>query len=44
MQEIMVLGRKFGQKHLNIVDGASIPDLRGSFKYDDEGVPAHRTI
>ncbi|MEO8458202.1 MAG: TldD/PmbA family protein [Chloroflexota bacterium] len=43
MQEIMVLGRQFGQKHLNIVDGAAIPDLRGSFKYDDEGVPAHRT-
>jgi TldD protein len=43
MQEIMVLGRQFGQPHLNIVDGASIPDLRGSFKYDDEGVPAHRT-
>ena len=40
MKEIMVLGRQFGQPHLNIVDGAAVPDLRGSFKYDDEGVPA----
>jgi TldD protein len=43
MQEIMVLGRKFGQPHLNIVDGAAIPNLRGSFKYDDEGVRGQRT-
>ncbi len=42
MKEIMVLGRQFGQPHLNIVDGAAVPDLRGSFKYDDEGVPATR--
>jgi TldD protein len=43
LQEIMVLGRKFGDKHLNIVDGAAIPGLRGSYKYDDEGVPATKT-
>ncbi len=43
MKEIMVLGRKFGEKYLNIVDGAAIPGLRGSYKYDDEGVPATRT-
>ena len=43
MKEIMVLGRKFGGKHLNIVDGAAVPDLRGSFKYDDEGTPATKT-
>ena len=43
MKEIMVLGRKFGQKHLNIVDGAAVPGLRGSFKYDDEGTPAQKT-
>ena len=40
LKEIMVLGRRFGQQHLNIVDGAAVPDLRGSFKYDDEGTPA----
>ncbi|MBM4452669.1 MAG: TldD/PmbA family protein, partial [Chloroflexi bacterium] len=43
LQELMVLGRKFGSKHLNIVDGAAVPGLRGSYKYDDEGVPATKT-
>ena len=43
MKEIMVLGRQFGQPHLNIVDGAAVPGLRGSFRYDDEGVPARKT-
>jgi len=43
LREIMVLGRKFGEKHLNIVDGAAVPGLRGSYKYDDEGVPASKT-
>ena len=43
MKEIMVLGRKFGRKNLNIVDGAAVPGLRGSFKYDDEGTPAKKT-
>jgi len=43
MQEMMVLGRRFGGKHLNIVDGAAVPGLRGSYKYDDEGVPATTT-
>ncbi len=43
LKEIMVLGRKFGSAELNIVDNATIPELRGSYKYDDEGVPATRT-
>jgi TldD protein len=43
MKEIMVLGTEFGQRHLNIVDGAAVPGLRGSYAYDDEGVPAQRT-
>jgi TldD protein len=43
MKEIMVLGRQFGQPHLNIVDGAAVASLRGSFRYDDEGVPAQKT-
>jgi TldD protein len=37
------LGRKFGWESLNIVDDATIPGLRGSYKYDDEGVAAART-
>jgi len=43
LKQIMVLGRRFGRRHLNIVDDASIPGLRGSYKYDDEGTPSSRT-
>ena len=43
LREVMVLGRQFGGPHLNVLDGAAVPDLRGSYKYDDEGVPATRT-
>jgi TldD protein len=43
LREIMVLGKKFGNKTLNIVDSAAIPGLRGSYRYDDEGVPAAKT-
>jgi TldD protein len=43
MRELMVLGKKFGRPELNIVDGAAVPDLRGSFKYDDEGTSATKT-
>ena len=42
-QEMMVLGRRFGQEILTIVDDGSIPGLRGSHKYDDEGTPTGRT-
>ncbi len=43
LREIMVLGRRFGSAELNIVDSAIMPGLRGSYKYDDEGVPATKT-
>ncbi len=43
LKDIMVLGKRFGGRHLNVVDGAAVPGLRGSYKYDDEGVPASRT-
>jgi TldD protein len=43
LRELMKLGKKFGQRELNIVDGAAVPGLRGSYRYDDEGVPAART-
>ena len=43
LQDLMRLGRRFGGKHLNIVDGAAVPGLRGSYQYDDEGVPATKT-
>ena len=43
MRQIMTLGKEFGSPRLNIVDGAAVPGLRGSYKYDDEGVPATKT-
>lgn len=43
LREVMVFGRRFGGSHLNVVDGALEPGLRGSYKYDDEGVPSCRT-
>ena len=43
LREIMVLGKKFGGRELNIVDSAAVPGLRGSYKYDDEGVAATKT-
>ncbi len=43
MKELMVLGKRFGGQHLNVVDGAAVPNLRGSYGYDDEGVPATRS-
>jgi len=43
LREIMVLGKEFGRPELNIVDSAALPGLRGSYKYDDEGVKATKT-
>ncbi len=42
-QEMMVLGRRFGQEILTIADDGSIVGLRGSHRYDDEGTPTGRT-
>ncbi|NDJ16239.1 TldD/PmbA family protein [Myxacorys almedinensis] len=41
--EVMSLGRRFGSPELQIFDGAAIPEHRGSYFYDDEGVPATTT-
>jgi TldD protein len=43
LRKVMVLGKRFGGKQLNIVDDPTMPDLRGSYKYDDEGTPARKT-
>jgi TldD protein len=43
LKEVMVLGRRFGGQHLNIVDGAAVPGYRGTYKYDDEGTPSSKT-
>ncbi|MGV0025967.1 TldD/PmbA family protein [Phormidesmis priestleyi] len=41
--EVMSLGRQFGPSELQIFDGAAIPEHRGSYFYDDEGVAATTT-
>ena len=41
-REMMVLGRRFGQDILNVFDDGSLPGLRGTHKYDDEGTPTRR--
>lgn len=43
LREILVLGRRFGEDHLNISDGGALPGYRGSIRYDDEGVPSSIT-
>ena len=42
-QEMMVLGRRFGQDILTVFDDGSLPGLRGTHKYDDEGMPTGRS-
>ena len=43
MLETMSIGRKFGSKDLQIFDGAAVSEHRGSYLFDDEGVPATTT-
>jgi TldD protein len=43
LRDIMVMGRRFGGPHINVVDGAAVPGLRGSYRYDSEGVPSTKT-
>ena len=42
MQELLTLGKPMGIKQLNVVDDATMENLPGSMKYDDEGVPGQR--
>jgi TldD protein len=42
-RDMMTLGRQFGPRNLNIFDDGSVPRLRGSMAYDDEGAPAQKT-
>lgn len=41
--EVMTMGRQFGDKSLQIYDGALLTGHRGSYFYDDEGTPASTT-
>ncbi|MFM7602882.1 MAG: TldD/PmbA family protein [Pseudanabaena sp.] len=43
MLETMSIGRRFGSNDLQIFDGAAVAEHRGSYLYDDEGVPATTT-
>ena len=43
LRRVMVLGKRFGGRHLNIIDDPTMPNLRGSYKYDDEGTPTRKT-
>jgi TldD protein len=42
-REMMVLGREYGNKILNVFDDGSVPGLRGTHLYDDEGTPTGRS-
>ena len=42
MQELLTIGKPLGIKQLNVIDDATLPDLPGTMKYDDEGVPGQR--
>ena len=41
-REMMVLGRRFGADILTVFDDGSLPGLRGTHRYDDEGTPTRR--
>ena len=42
-QEMMVLGRRFGPDVLTVFDDGSLPGLRATHQYDDEGTPTGHT-
>lgn len=42
MQEIMVLGKRFGVDNLNIIDDGTVPGGLGTHRYDYEGVPTRK--
>ncbi|MGV2829050.1 TldD/PmbA family protein [Myxosarcina sp. GI1(2024)] len=42
MQELLTLGKSMGIEQLNVIDDATLQDLPGTLKYDDEGVPGQR--
>ena len=43
LQEVMVLGRRFGKPFLNVHDSGLDKGYRGFLVYDDEGVPTEKT-
>jgi TldD protein len=43
LKVLMRTGTRYGVDELSIVDDPTLPDENGSYRYDDEGVPAQRT-
>jgi len=43
LKQLMRIGTRYGVEQLTIVDDPTLPDEVGSYRYDDEGVPAQRT-
>jgi TldD protein len=41
-REMMVLGRRFGQDLLTVFEDGSVPGVRGTHRYDDEGTRTRR--
>ena len=39
-----ILGKKIGSNLVTFYDDGTVPGAFGSFKYDDEGVPAQKTL
>ena len=42
LRELMKVGARYGNDDLTIVDDATMPNERGSFRFDDEGVESQR--
>lgn len=38
------IGNRLGPGDFSVVDDSTLPGLPGSYAYDDEGVPGHRTV
>lgn len=44
MKEILVLGKQIAVPQLTVVDSGLVPNLPGTYVFDDEGVPANKTV
>ncbi len=43
LKKIMKIGRRFGSEDLNIIDDPTLPNLAGSYMFDDECIPSTKT-
>jgi TldD protein len=39
-----MLGEKIGSSLINVVDDATVPHMRGTYAYDDDGIASERTL